>query len=165
MQQFNAAVPGHTRGGGTHFPLHPLCTAIILFQRAKQKRTRNATRQLPYSTPKSVQRLGSTSGSPIQVLLNLHDPLGTARRAPTDLSIRRNHVGLPLRNLDISTIIAFPVFSTLKQGVAGVRERLLSKARQTSLRTSAGRGVAEDACLSRLQPRGNPRSEVPPPEQ
>ncbi len=60
MHPFNA-VTGHTRGGGTHSPLHPLCTTIILFQKAKAKQLINTTCQLPYPPLKTVQRLGATS--------------------------------------------------------------------------------------------------------
>ena len=59
MHPFNA-VTGHTRGGGTHSPLHPLCTTIILFQKAKAKQLINTTCQLPYPPLKTVQRLGAT---------------------------------------------------------------------------------------------------------
>ncbi len=62
MHPFNA-VTGHTRGGGTHSPLHPLCTTIILFQKAKAKQLINTTCQLPYPPLKTVQRLGATSHS------------------------------------------------------------------------------------------------------
>jgi len=49
-----------------------------------------------------------------------------------------------------------------------VRERLLSKARQASPRTSAGRGEPKTPqpgfAGAEALARGNPRSEVPPPE-
>ncbi len=54
-------------------------------------------------------------------------------------------------------------FEFLKRAWRGVRECLLSNARQTSPRTSAGRGESETR-LCAAPTRGNPRSEVSPPK-
>ena len=57
---------------------------------------------------------------------------------------------------------SFPVFFLPYGGVAGVRERLLSAARQALSRIPAGRGESETR-LCAAPTRGNPRSEVSPP--